>query len=155
MDANGLFDEYSVRNLYAAFAATIDAGDADGFADCFTPDGALSFVNIGAVAQLLKTAPKPFLDDQDRIVGRDRLREFVWFVTESAAITIALHVTTNVWIKRLDGDAGDGEAAFTALSGADGSIGSFGRLYDKFARCPDGRWRFTERREVFHFMRGA
>ena len=63
-----------------------------------------------------------------------------------------LHLTCNVLIDKIENDKAEAKAAFVVLAD-DGIVELFGRYLDKLERCADGRWRFSERRDMCSFER--
>lgn len=70
-------DRLAIAELLARYNHAFDSGDADGWADCFTPDGALE-------------------GRRGRIEGRDALRQFA---TEAVGRGTYRHVLGNVVIE--------------------------------------------------------
>lgn len=73
-------DRLAIAELLARYNHALDSGDADGWADCFTPDGALE-------------------GRRGRIAGRDALRQFA---TEAAGRGTCRHVVGNVVVESSD-----------------------------------------------------
>lgn len=142
-------DQLAIRNLYAAYTYFVDDHDADGFADCFTPDAEIELSGFRAVLDLVASGQAPFLNEKRRAVGTANIKALCRMVPGHV---LALHLTGNVWIKRLDGDEAEGIATFCVF-GDDGTVEHYGRYVDKLARCTDGRWRFMERRDVGRYER--
>ncbi len=121
-----------LRTLYR-YGHTIDVGDEDGWAACFTEDG--EFVT------------NPRMEDYTpyRIVGRQALTEFVHNHTRPPGL----------WHKHLlieplidvDGDTASVNSYFAVLNDHEGKpvVRVFGRYVDRMRRDGDGVWRFVER----------
>ena len=124
------FDHLALLELHAAYAHTIDDGDADGWAACFTPEG-----------ELWSTRPS-------EVTGRAALAEF-------ARSRIAgpgdpeRHLSWNHTFDRIDGGVTGRCSASLARSGPEGTVLLFAATYrDRFERH-DGRWCIA-RREVHY-----
>ena len=142
-------DQLAIRNLYAAYTYTVDDHDADAFADCFTPDAEIEVTSFSSVRDLVASGGAPFINARGRVVGTANIKALARMVPEGA---LSLHMTSNVWIKRLEGDRAEAQASFCVIA-EDGVVEHYGRYLDQLARCPDGRWRFTERRDNCRYER--
>lgn len=123
-------DHLALLELHAAYAHTIDDGDADAWAECFTPDGVLWSTRPSEVSG--REALAEFARGRIASLG-DRERHLSWNHTFAA-----------------DGRAVAGRcSASLARSGPGGTILLFTASYrDRFERH-DGRWRIA-RREVHY-----
>ena len=125
-------DRVEIRDLISRYNKAIDTGDADGYANTFTPDG----VFIGIVGTFN---------------GRDELRAFAaaYSVEEQyAEFASAQHWVTNVVA---DGD-GDEATVFSHLQMVK-PLPDGGRIllvghYDDIVRKVDGQWLFAQRTVV-------
>jgi uncharacterized protein (TIGR02246 family) len=114
-------DVVAIQQLYAGFCNTLDDGEADAFAECFTADA--SFGGVGTPVQ-----------------GRDALRKFA---VEMVGKNIR-HVATGVYVEG-DGDEAVGRAYLVAYRGTrPAKLLATGRYRDRIRRV-DGSWRFVER----------
>jgi uncharacterized protein (TIGR02246 family) len=114
-------DVVAIQQLYARFCNTLDDGDADEFADCFTADA--SFGGVGTP-----------------IRGTDALRTFA---ADLVGKNIR-HVATGVYVTG-DGDEAVGQAYLVAYRGArPAKLLATGRYRDRVRRVDD-TWRFAER----------
>ncbi len=122
-------DRVEIRDLISRYNKAIDTGDADGYANTFTPDG--QFIGIVGTFN-----------------GRDELRAFAEaYSTEEqyAEFYSAQHWVTNVVA---DGDA-DEATVFSHIQMVKplpegGTILLVGH-YDDIVRKVDGQWLFTQR----------
>jgi uncharacterized protein (TIGR02246 family) len=114
-------DIIAIQQLYAGFCNTLDDGEADAFAECFTTDA--SFGGVGTPVQ-----------------GHDALRKFaVDMVGKNVR-----HVATGVYVEG-DGDEAMGRAYLVAYRGSrPAKLLATGRYRDRIRRV-DGSWRFAER----------
>jgi uncharacterized protein (TIGR02246 family) len=123
-------DHAGIHELYARYPHQMDRDDAAGLADCFTDEGAFRISGMGSLegraeieAHVRKTAPK-----------RPR------------------HVTANVWIRDVDPDGVARVWAYFLLIDVDtGENVAYGTYDDTPVRCPDGQWRWRERRVQFEW----
>jgi uncharacterized protein (TIGR02246 family) len=114
-------DVVAIHQLYAGFCNTLDDGEADAFAECFTADA--SFGGVGTPVR-----------------GRDALRKFA---VEMVGKNIR-HVATGVYVEG-DGDEAVGRAYLVAYRGTrPAKLLATGRYRDRIRRV-DGSWRFVER----------
>ena len=114
-------DIVAIQQLYARFCNTLDDGEADAFAACFTSNA--TFGGVGTPVQ-----------------GHDALRQFaVGLVSKNMR-----HVATGIYIEG-DGDQAVGRAYLVAYRGSrPAKLLATGRYRDKIRR-DDGTWRFAER----------
>jgi uncharacterized protein (TIGR02246 family) len=114
-------DVVAIQQLYARFCNTLDDGDGDEFADCFTADA--SFGGVGTP-----------------IRGTEALRKFA---VDLVGKNIR-HVATGIYVTG-DGDDAVGQAYLVAYRGTrPAKLLATGRYRDRVRRV-DGTWRFTER----------
>ena len=114
-------DIVAIQQLYAGFCNTLDDGEADAFAECFTAEA--SFGGVGTPVR-----------------GHDALRKFaVDMVGKNVR-----HVATGIYVEG-DGDEAVGRAYLVAYRGTrPAKLLATGRYRDRMRRV-DGSWRFTER----------
>jgi hypothetical protein len=126
-----LEDEHAILDTMHAYAHSIDDNLEAQFADCWAPDGRLYWLGV---------RPEPF-------VGPGEIGE---------AFRAHMH-PTGVFHKHLtlepriviDGDRASCHSYFAMVVDVPGEgprLRSYGRYHDAFVRCPDGRWRFAQRR---------
>jgi uncharacterized protein (TIGR02246 family) len=114
-------DVVAIQQLYARFSNTLDDGECDEFADCFTADA--SFGGVGTP-----------------ICGTDALRKFA---VDLVGKNIR-HVATGIYVTG-DGDEAVGQAYLVAYRGTrPAKLLATGRYRDRVRRV-DGTWRFAER----------
>lgn len=128
-----LEDERAIlQNLYR-YGQTIDAGNEEGWIDCFTEDG--TFFAQG------RHATHTALD----VTGREGLREFI---AGHSRRPVAFHQHCVVEpIITLDGDEATCDSYLFVLMEHERApvLRVFGRYHDVLVRCADGRWRFRRR----------
>ncbi|WP_166903468.1 nuclear transport factor 2 family protein [Mycobacterium sp. DL440] len=114
-------DIVAIQQLYAGFCNTLDDGEADAFAECFTPEA--TFGGVGTPIQ-----------------GRDALRKFA---ADLVGKNIR-HVATGVYAEG-DGDEAVGRAYLVAYRGSrPAKLLATGRYRDQIRR-EGGKWRFVQR----------
>jgi hypothetical protein len=118
-----------IQELYARYAHEMDSDNAEELADCFLEDGVFNISGQGRFdnhedikALVLRTAG-----------GRPR------------------HVALNIWIRGVEDDEARSQAYFLLIHLTTGAIVAYGKYHDQPVRCPDGRWRFKERRVQFEW----
>jgi hypothetical protein len=128
-----LEDERAITATLHRYGHTIDYGLEAEWVACFTPDARYeirSRATAGVVVARGAAELAAFAAGHTRAPGR-----------------FHKHLTANVMV-RLDGDRAAAESFYARLDATPGAVPyifSFGRHRDQLLRCPDGRWRFTER----------
>lgn len=135
--------ERDILHTLYRYGHTIDVGDEDGWAQCFTEDGAFA------------TSPrfegyKPY-----RIVGRQALTEFVHNHTRPPGLWHK-HLLIEPLIE-IDGDEAGVQSYFAVLAedGGEPIVRVFGRYVDRMRRGADGRWRFAERNAYLESLKSG
>jgi ketosteroid isomerase-like protein len=136
-------DFEEIRQLLARCSQSLDFGDADGFAACFTADGVLE-----------STAPEEGLGGSHR--GREELRTFV----RTAQTYAAGHVRHSAVNSLIEGDGTSARASSYAIVTRDygpsavpvhvtyfSVLATTGMFFDEFVRSHD-QWLFSRRRFV-------
>jgi len=138
-----LEDERAILQTLHRYGQAIDYGDEEAWVDCFAEDGVFD------VRARLPHQP-------NRVVrGRAALREFITRHTRAP----------ECWHKHLlvepllevDGDLATSASYLVVVMEYldEPVLRVFGRYRDRLVRCPDGRWRFSERiAEVESMRRG-
>lgn len=123
-------DREEIRELYARYAHTIDAGRFDEWIDCFTSDGAFESPRFG------------------RHVGRDGLRKFTAIYKDALGGAKSVHQMSNVTFV-VRGDRASGGCYLAAYHCKDGraELSAVGRYIDKLRKV-DGHWKFETRQVV-------
>ena len=125
-------DRVEIRDLISRYNKAIDTGDADGYANTFTPDG--QFIGIVGTFN-----------------GRDELRAFAAaYATEEqyADFASAQHWVTNVVVDAVEGD--DERATVFSHLQMVKPLADGGRIllvghYDDIVRRADDGWLFEQR----------
>ena len=135
-----LEDERDIARTLGRYARSIDeARDIELFLDCFTETALWVVERAGRWAN--GTA-------EMRIEGRPALRS--WF-EGYASRRQPDHAGKHAYLPpaiAIDGDRAVVDSYYFILTATESGplVHSFGRLYDVFVRCADGRWRIQERR---------
>ncbi len=123
-----LEDLHALQQLRARYCQHLDDGRWDELAELFTEDGA--FVGLSTAR------------------GRGELRTFFAGLQEGP-LTAWWHFSSNETLE-LDGDLATGDTWLLQPCVVDGqSQMAAGRYTDRMVRCPDGAWRFEERKVRF------
>lgn len=119
-----------IQELYSRYAFAMDGSEADHLTDCFTEDGVFWVSGMG------------------RFVGRERIRGLVRATVEKRP----RHQYLNLLIQEVseDGEA-HCRAYFHLLDAETGENAAYGNYEDWAVLCPDGRWRWRERRVQFEW----
>jgi hypothetical protein len=121
-------DSAEILNLYARYPFTLDFGDGDGWAACFTPDGALEAPGLHVVGteDLAAFAKNGY----EALKGRGR------------------HCTSNVWMEATASGARGGAYLVHVMVADDDNptttISTSGIYTDQLVKH-DGQWRFSLR----------
>ena len=130
-------DKLEILELYSRYIHTLNKGDGDGFAACFTPDGVFNRPNGSARANIPAT----------RTVGTAAIAQLIRRAYEDGGgRRRRSHANILVTEGEVQGEA-RGEASFMLIiaSGAGpGSIALTGMAHDRFRRTEAG-WRFAQR----------
>lgn len=123
-------DYTDIQNLYAYYNLCSDAGDADGYASCFTPDGEMSIPTLGV-----------------HIQGRDNLHAFKLRDKAQRGGRYRRHWNSGLYLEPLDGHAIRGRCYLQAYNGEPGhhpDLADVGVYEDTLVKH-DGEWRFAKR----------
>jgi uncharacterized protein (TIGR02246 family) len=117
-------EKLAVQELCARYCHAIDSQDADGWADCFTPDGVFEF-------------------DGWAITGRDALREYADVHTRFMRCR---HLTLN-HLYEVHGDSATGNSTTVVTLATEGGYKILGQAayHDNLVK-QEGRWRIAARR---------
>ena len=123
-------DYTEIQNLYACYNMCSDAGDSEGYASCFTEDGALN-------NQTFETT----------IQGRQQLVAFKIKEAGARKDKVRRHWNGSLYLERIDDDAVRGRCY---LHGYTGEPGQFAELrdaavYEDLIVRQDGEWKFAKR----------
>lgn len=131
-------DERAIRHTMDLYAHAMDYGEEEIWRDCFTEDALF----------LVSDAQKDF-EEIYRVEGSETLAAYIAAYPRPPAI-FAKHICSQILV-RVEGDVASSESFWLAINSSGGPEGgqpnimAFGRYKDRLVRCPDGRWRFTER----------
>ena len=119
-----------IQNLYARYNLMSDAGDAEGYASCFTDDGVLQIEPLGVTVQ-----------------GR---ASFVAFKVKDAAGRggrYRRHWNGSLHLEKIDADTARGRCYFHGFNGKPGELPVFADagVYDDRIVRVGGAWRFARR----------
>src|SRR5262249_52425607 len=129
-----LEDREAVAEAIRRYSHAIDAGEEAEWVDTFLPDG-LFLVESGVAGY-----------PERRFEGVEELRRFI---ASHSAPPEAQHKHLYLLPEiEIDGDEASVRGYFVHLLDRGGrpTMLSYGRYLDRLRRCPDGRWRFAERR---------
>jgi uncharacterized protein (TIGR02246 family) len=117
-------EKLAIQELCARYCHTIDSQDSDGWAECFTPDGAFEF-------------------DGWAVAGRAALREYA---AVHAQFIRCRHMTVN-HLYDVDGDSASGTSTTVVTLATEGGNKILGQsaYFDTLIKL-EGRWRFVARR---------
>src|SRR5262249_44683216 len=116
-------EKLQIQELCSRYCQTIDAQDSEGWAQCFTPDGAFEFE--GSV-----------------IRGHAALREYA---EVHARVLRCRHMTLN-HLYRVEGDKASGTSTTVVTLATEGGYKIFGQgQYQDQLVKRDGQWRFVHR----------
>ncbi len=118
-----------ITELYSRYTFAMDTSAADALADCFLEEG--TFLISGMKA----------------CVGRSEIREHVLRTVERRP----RHQYSNLWIRDVSDDVARCSAYFLLIDPDTGENAAFGSYDDEAVRCPDGSWRWRERRVQFEW----
>jgi 3-phenylpropionate/cinnamic acid dioxygenase small subunit len=124
-------DHAEIQNLYARYNHCSDAGDAEGYAACFTADGALEI------------EPRGF-----RVEGRANLTAYKAQEAAGRAGRYRRHWNGSLHLERIGADTVRGRCYFQGFNGRPGELPVFcdaGVYEDTIVRV-DGAWLFARRR---------
>ncbi len=120
-------DREQIREIYARYANTVDAGQFDAWIDCFTPDGVFESPLMG------------------RFAGQEELRKFTQQYHHSWAGGGVRHMMVNVSFE-VTGDTATGTCGliyFKVQNGKSEYLLTGG--YRDTLRKDNGEWRYTHR----------
>ena len=123
-------DYVDIQNLYALYNHLSDAGDAEGYAACFTADGVLQIDPLGVVVQ-----------------GR---AAFVTYKYRDVAVRggrYRRHWNGSLHLERIDANTVRGRCYFHGYNGQPGEppvLADAGVYEDRIVRV-DGAWKFARR----------
>lgn len=127
-------DYCEIQNLYARYNLCSDAGDAEGYAGCFTPDGELELEGLGI-----------------RVRGREAFIEFKRKDAAGRGGRYRRHWNGSLHLEKLDETTVRGRAYMHGFNGEPGSLpqlADVGIYDDTIVKGPEG-WRFARRHLSF------
>jgi hypothetical protein len=132
-------DRALIEDLQARYLFAFDFGDAESYANTFTPDGILDF---GAGEIKGRKAIAEFI-----AAGRKRTEEARAKTPPGQRPSVGRHIISNI-VVQIDGDKARGFAYWSHMtSGPDGrgGVDFFGHYEDEMVKV-DGQWYFARRR---------
>lgn len=123
-------DYFTIQNLYARYNLCSDAGDAEGYADCFTTDGELRVMPRGLVVK-----------------GRANLVTYKIADKASRADLYRRHVNGSLHLEPLGAGGVRGRCYLQAFNGTPGELPyqTVCGVYTDTILKEDGQWRFSVR----------
>ena len=123
-------DYAEIQNLYAYYNMCSDAGDADGYAACFTDDGVLCIENFDMTVK-----------------GRDNLCAFKQQDKARRGDKYRRHWNSGLYLERLDGDTIRGRCYLHAYNGEPGKLPALADVgvYEDTLVKVEGEWKFANR----------
>jgi hypothetical protein len=136
-----LEDERAIQTTLFEYGHSIDYGLKEKFAGLFTEDAVYQVLMQGVPLPNLGIPQPP-----SGLKGRDSILQYVRKHTNAPNMWHK-HFMVEPLIRFEDEDHASVESYFARLDeDAKGAyIIAFGRYRDRLVRCPDGKWRFTER----------
>jgi hypothetical protein len=137
-----LEDERAIQTTLYEYGHSIDYGLKEKFAGLFTEDALYQVLSRGVPIPSLGGVSQP----PSGIKGRDVILQYVRGHTNAPNMWHK-HFMVEPLIRFEDEDHASVESYFARLDeDAKGAyIIAFGRYRDRLVRCPDGKWRFSER----------
>ena len=119
-----------IQNLYGLYNLCSDAGDAEGYADCFTGDGAMLAPQLDLA---VRGRPALVAHKKRDLAGRGGAYRRHW--------NGSLH------LQRIDPTTVHGRCYLLAYNGAPGSLPTLADcgVYQDTIRLVDGAWKFADR----------
>jgi hypothetical protein len=135
-------DHAEITDLYARYNLASDAGDADAYAACFTPDGVL-------LVQGLSMSPAGAMQrgGELRIQGRAALAAFKRRDVGGRNGRYRRHWNGSLALRRLDGERVEGRCYLQAYSGEPGALPMLAQtgVYQDVLVRQEGAWRYLSR----------
>jgi uncharacterized protein (TIGR02246 family) len=118
-------DIQEIKALNAKYNFSLDEGDADGWARCFTADGTFNAALGGT-----------------KLKGTEQLKAFV--PTCTAAFGTMYHLTTNEIIS-IDGENARQKCYLQFFAKKDGALDGYICVYDDWLKRENGAWKYSHR----------
>ena len=120
-----------IQNLYASYNICSDAGDAEGFANCFAADGVLRVDAAGLTVQ-----------------GRDNFREFKRKEASGRTDKYRRHWNGSIHLEKIDDNTVRGRCYLVAYQGTPRSLPELTdcAVYEDTIVQGDDGWKFAERK---------
>src|SRR5829696_6146996 len=124
-------DYVEILNLYARYNLCSDAGDAEGYADCFASTGRLDLVT-----------------HQITVTGRENFREFKRRDFAGRPHIYRRHWNGSIHLEKVDDQTVIGRCYLLAFNGTPGSLPAIADcgVYEDRVVNEQGRWKFASRR---------
>jgi hypothetical protein len=136
-------DHAEITDLYARYNHVSDAGDAEGYAGCFTPDGILRVRGLEIRDGVMRRDAAAELT----VAGRSELAGFKRRDLAGRGGKYRRHWNGSLWLARVDGGAVRGRCYLLAYNGEPGELPVLAQagVYDDTIVRDGGAWRFSLR----------
>jgi hypothetical protein len=133
-------DHAEITDLYARYNLASDAGDADAYAACFTPDGLLLVrgLSLSATGAMQRGG-------ELRVQGRDALAAFKRRDVGGRNGRYRRHWNGSLALRRLDAERVEGRCYLQAYNGEPGALPTLAQtgVYEDVLVSPGGAWLFA------------
>jgi hypothetical protein len=146
-------DYVEILDLYSRYNLASDAGDAEGYAGCFAPDGVLI---LGDEAKAIGhreafAGDGPYSFDGIRVEGHEELADFKRTEVARRKFANRRHLNGSIALELLPDGSVRGACYLQSFNGHRGEgliMAQTGVYDDHVVRTPDG-WRYATRRLAF------
>jgi 3-phenylpropionate/cinnamic acid dioxygenase small subunit len=136
-------DHAEITDLYARYNHVSDAGDAEGYAGCFTPDGILRVRGLEVRDGVMRRDPAA----EFAIAGRAELAAFKRRDLAGRGGRYRRHWNGSLWLSRVDEGVVRGRCYLHAYNGEPGALPVLAQsgVYEDTVVRDDTAWRFALR----------